>query len=90
MAYSNKLFLLADWYRQLWAESLGKKYNVNGEVVNVGQTPIKALGTTDQHSQVQLYNEGPYDKIITFLQLKIFKEILLFQKFMTIFPNCLT
>ncbi len=80
MAYSNKLFLLADWYRQLWAESLGKKYNVNGEVVNVGQTPIKALGTTDQHSQVQLYNEGPYDKIITFLQLENFQRNIVIPK----------
>ncbi|OQY08838.1 MAG: glucose-6-phosphate isomerase [Marinitoga sp. 4572_148] len=74
MPYSNKLFLLADWYRQLWAESLGKKYNINGEVVNVGQTPVKALGATDQHSQVQLYNEGPDDKIITFVKLEKFER----------------
>lgn len=74
MSYSNKLYLLADWYRQLWAESLGKKYNLKGEVVNLGQTPIKALGTTDQHSQVQLYNEGPYDKVITFMQLENFER----------------
>nr|WP_240739582.1 glucose-6-phosphate isomerase [Marinitoga lauensis] len=74
MPYSNKLLLLADWYRQLWAESLGKKYNINGEVVNVGQTPVKALGATDQHSQVQLYNEGPDDKIITFIKLEKFER----------------
>ncbi|NUU96695.1 glucose-6-phosphate isomerase [Marinitoga sp. 1138] len=74
MPYSNKLLLLADWYRQLWAESLGKKYNINGEIVNVGQTPVKALGATDQHSQVQLYNEGPDDKVVTFLKLEKFER----------------
>lgn len=74
MPYSNKLLLLADWYRQLWAESLGKKYNINGEIVNVGQTPVKALGATDQHSQVQLYNEGPDDKIVTLIKLEKFER----------------
>jgi len=67
MSYSNRLYSLADWYRQLWAESLGKRYDLEGNEVNVGQTPAKALGATDQHSQIQLYNEGPNDKIITFL-----------------------
>lgn len=87
MAYSNKLFLLADWYRQLWAESIGKKYNLKGEVVNVGQTPIKALGTTDQHSQVQLYNEGPYDKVITFLQLENFQRNIVIPKIHSDLPE---
>ncbi len=72
MPYSNKLRDLADWYRQLWAESLGKKFDVNGNVVEVGQTPVKALGATDQHSQVQLYVEGPNDKVITFLEVEQF------------------
>ncbi|KAF2960911.1 glucose-6-phosphate isomerase [Fervidobacterium sp. 2310opik-2] len=72
MAYSNKLYYLADWYRQLWAESLGKMYDNEGNRVNVGQTPVKALGAVDQHSQVQLYNEGPDDKIITFLRTEKF------------------
>ncbi len=62
MPYSNNLYLLADWYRQLWAESLGKKESLKGDDVYTGFTPIKALGTTDQHSQVQLYREGPNDK----------------------------
>ncbi|GAB6189927.1 glucose-6-phosphate isomerase [Marinitoga arctica] len=74
MPYSNKLLLLADWYRQLWAESLGKKYDINGKIVKVGQTPVKALGATDQHSQVQLYNEGPDDKIFTFIKLEKFER----------------
>lgn len=62
MPYANQLYLLADWFRQLWAESLGKKESLKGETVHAGFTPIKALGTTDQHSQVQLYREGPNDK----------------------------
>ena len=70
MPYSDRLRDVADWYRQLWAESLGKKFNLGGEIINAGPTPVKALGTTDQHSQVQLYMEGPFDKVITFLALK--------------------
>jgi glucose-6-phosphate isomerase len=69
MPYSQRLDDFADWYRQLWAESLGKKYSLDGRIVNVGPTPLKALGATDQHSQVQLYVEGPYDKIITFISV---------------------
>ena len=64
--YSNQLWGTAFWFRQLWAESLGKARNRNGDLVNVGQTPVAALGTTDQHSQVQLYMEGPNDKVFTF------------------------
>jgi glucose-6-phosphate isomerase len=67
MPYSDRLRDIADWYRQLWAESLGKKFALSGETVHVGPTPVKALGTTDQHSQVQLYMEGPFDKIVTFV-----------------------
>lgn len=74
MPYSNALYDMADWYRQLWAESLGKRYNLDQEEVFVGQTPVKALGTTDQHSQVQLYREGPNDKIVTFLEVEAFKH----------------
>ncbi|ABR31678.1 glucose-6-phosphate isomerase [Thermosipho melanesiensis] len=74
MAYSNKLYYLADWYRQLWAESLGKKFDKSGNEIKVGQTPVKALGAVDQHSQVQLYNEGPDDKIITFLKVEKFER----------------
>jgi glucose-6-phosphate isomerase len=73
-AYSDQLFLLADWYRQLWAESLGKKVSRDGTIVSVGPTPIKALGVTDQHSQVQLYKEGPDDKVYTFLAVETFSR----------------
>lgn len=74
MPYSNALRDVADWYRQLWAESLGKAVDTKGKVVNVGQTPIKALGATDQHSQVQLFVEGPNDKIYTFVQVEQFRS----------------
>ena len=70
MPYVHALKDVADWYRQLWAESLGKEVDREGNIVNVGPTPIKAMGATDQHSQVQLYMEGPYDKVITFLEVE--------------------
>ncbi len=73
-AYGDRLLDLADWYRQLWAESLGKRNDLNGISVNVGPTPVKALGVTDQHSQVQLYKEGPDDKVYTFLKVENFKN----------------
>lgn len=72
MPYSSRLKYVADWYVQLWAESLGKEKNLNGETVHVGPTPVKAVGATDQHSQIQLYNEGPNDKIINFIRVKKF------------------
>ncbi|MHC4575140.1 MAG: glucose-6-phosphate isomerase [Planctomycetota bacterium] len=72
MPYSYALKDLADWYRQLWAESLGKAKDLAGAEIHIGPTPVKALGTTDQHSQVQLYREGPNDKLFTFLQVNDF------------------
>ena len=76
MPYSNRLRYVADWYCQLWAESLGKELDKNNNTVNTGQTPVKAIGVTDQHSQIQLYNEGPNDKIINFLRVKEFDTAL--------------
>jgi glucose-6-phosphate isomerase len=70
MPYTDRLRELAEWYRQLWAESLGKKVDREGKTVNAGPTPIGAVGATDQHSQVQLFMEGPYDKAITFLTVE--------------------
>lgn len=69
MPYANGLYLLADWFRQLWAESLGKRIDKQGNKVFAGFTPIKALGTTDQHSQVQLYREGPNDKVLGLMEV---------------------
>ena len=70
MPYAAALKDVADWYRQLWAESLGKIRKDDGAFV--GPTPIKALGVTDQHSQVQLYREGPNDKVFTILSVEDF------------------
>lgn len=67
MPYSHSLEYVADWYLQLAGESLGKRYTRDGEEVYTGYTPVKAVGATDQHSQLQLYMEGPDDKVITFL-----------------------
>jgi len=74
MPYCNGLYSLADWYRQLWAESLGKRVDRAGREVFAGATPIKALGATDQHSQIQLYREGPNDKVIGFVQVDRFDD----------------
>jgi glucose-6-phosphate isomerase len=67
MPYTDRLREFAEWYRQLWAESLGKRVDRKGKPVQVGPTPVGAVGATDQHSQVQLFMEGPYDKVITFM-----------------------
>ena len=67
MPYTDRLREFAEWYRQLWAESLGKRVDRGGQAVHRGPTPVGAVGATDQHSQVQLFMEGPYDKAITFV-----------------------
>ena len=73
MPYADSLKYMADWFCQLWAESLGKNVTRKGMACNHGQTPVKSLGVTDQHSQLQLYTEGPYDKCITFLKVGEFR-----------------
>lgn len=60
MPYAESLETFAEWFAQLWAESLGKD--------GIGQTPVRALGATDQHSQLQLYRAGPRDKLLTVLR----------------------
>ncbi len=60
MPYAEGLEVFAEWFAQLWAESLGK----DGQ----GQTPVRALGATDQHSQLQLYRAGPTDKLVTLVR----------------------
>ncbi len=64
MPYSDALRVTTQWFVQLWAESLGKRVNRVGEVVHAGQTPLAALGATDQHAQLQLFVEGPRDKAV--------------------------
>ena len=73
MPYADSLKYIADWYCQLWGESLGKAVDNQGNEVFVGQTPVKALGVTDQHSQVQLYREGPFDKVITLIAVENYR-----------------
>ena len=67
MPYSDPLRDFAAWFVQLWAESLGKHLPDGG---SVGQTPLAALGATDQHSQVQLFMEGPKNKVVTFVAVE--------------------
>ncbi|HUF65619.1 MAG TPA: glucose-6-phosphate isomerase [Gemmatimonadaceae bacterium] len=67
MPYADSLRDFALWFVQLWAESLGK---TRSDGVAVGQTPIAAVGATDQHSQVQLFMEGPQDKVVTFVGVR--------------------
>lgn len=85
MPYIDRLAIFAMWYRQLWAESLGK----NGK----GSTPIRAVGTVDQHSQLQLYLDGPKDKFFTIITINhpddLFKiqETPFTHKALTLFHN---
>jgi glucose-6-phosphate isomerase len=69
MPYVSDLFGVAQWFVQLWDESLGKRLNLAGEEVFVGQTAVAAAGATDQHSQLQLFMEGPQDKLLCFISL---------------------
>ena len=87
MPYADSLKFISDWYAQLWAESLGKKYDNEGKEVYAGSTPVKALGATDQHSQVQLYAEGPFDKIITFIGVEKFKKSITIPEIYTDIPS---
>ena len=74
MPYADALFGICDWFRQLWAESLGKRLSVDGKEVFAGQTPIKALGAIDQHSQIQLYVEGPNDKLVSIIRVADYRD----------------
>lgn len=66
MSYADALAPVGDWFGQLWAESLGKN-------PASGSTPVRAVGVTDQHSQLQLFMEGPDDKSVLFLRTKQFR-----------------
>jgi len=70
MPYTYNLREVGFWFRQLWAESLGKAKNLEGSEVHVSPTPIASLGPTDQHSQGQLYREGANDKTYTFVTVR--------------------
>lgn len=66
MPYSSCLRLFVDWFIQLWSESLGKNKK--------GSTPLSSIGACDQHSQLQMFNEGPDDKLICFLKVNKHKK----------------
>ncbi|MDR1913628.1 MAG: glucose-6-phosphate isomerase [Clostridiales bacterium] len=87
MPYADSLKYISDWYAQLWAESLGKKFDREGKEVYAGSTPVKALGVTDQHSQVQLYTEGPFDKLIVLLGVEKFRETITIPKLYSDLPS---
>lgn len=74
--YSQALWKFAFWFKQLWGESLGKRLDRRGREVYYGQTPTAALGVTDQHSQLQLFIEGPNDKAFLFWDVKQFRNAL--------------
>ncbi len=74
MPYTSRLKTFGDWYVQLLSESIGKKIDRNGQVVNTGITPHPAIGVTDQHSQMQLFKEGPFDKLLIFLEVENFES----------------
>ncbi|HCW93575.1 glucose-6-phosphate isomerase [Flexistipes sinusarabici] len=69
MPYTSRLKSFCEWFSQLWSESLGKRYTKDGSEIHAGTTPVGAVGANDQHSQLQLYKEGPSDKLITFVEL---------------------
>lgn len=70
MPYADRLRSLGLWFQQLWAESLGKALNLKGEEVHCGPTPLAAVGASDQHAQVQLFMEGPRDKVVVFVTIR--------------------
>lgn len=70
MPYSDRLQSFTSWFCQLWAETLGKSETLAGETVRVGQTPVAARGSTDQHSLLQLLVAGPPDKVVLMLRIE--------------------
>lgn len=87
MPYADSLKYFSDWYAQLWGESLGKDKLMDGTPCNMGQTPVKALGVTDQHSQIQLYAAGPFDKVITFLAVDKYRKKVVIPEGCNEYPN---
>lgn len=70
MSYAERLAAAGDWFCQLWGESLGKAEDVHGKTVESGQTAVRARGSADQHSHLQLYCDGPRDKVVLFLRVE--------------------
>jgi len=70
MPYVDRLRSFALWFQQLWAESLGKAQGLDGRRAHTGPTPLAAVGATDQHSMLQLFMEGPHDKVVLFVAVE--------------------
>lgn len=88
--FSRDMRAVGDWYRQLVAESLGKKFDRDGAVVNTGITPTTSVGTNDLHSVAQLHLGGPRDKFTTFVTVnKSGKDLQIpdFAQFDVLVPN---
>ncbi len=68
--YSDRLGGLAEWWRHFWASTVGKKLEGESSSVSVGLTPVVARGTLDQYTQLQMYLDGPADKVLTFLRVE--------------------
>lgn len=81
----NYSSLLADfglWFMQIWGESLGKRFDLDGREVRTGTTPLSCVGATDQHSLLQLFKEGPRDKVVGFIGIdKVDRDVVLDQPF---------
>ena len=75
MPYSMDLKSLGEWYVQLLAESLGKRFNREGQLVHYGRTPIVAVGTTDMHAQTQQHQDGRLNKVVQFLEVAEMEEV---------------
>lgn len=75
MPYSSRLATLSKWYIQLLSESVGKERSLDNRIVNQGITPIPALGATDQHSQAQLFKEGPFNKLVMTMQVQDYQAL---------------
>ena len=69
MGYGAALKAVGEWYVQLLAESLGKRFDREGKTVYYGRTPVAAVGTTDMHAQTQQHQDGKRDKVIQFLEI---------------------
>ena len=74
MPYTLRLQALGEWYVQLWAESLGKSRDIDKKPVRIGQTPLVAVGASAQHSQLQLFLDGPNDKLFTLVEMEHFSH----------------
>jgi glucose-6-phosphate isomerase len=70
MPYSDRLRAFGRWFAQLWAESLGKSVDLDGQPTHAGSTPQPAVGATDQHSQLQLWLDGPADQVVIFIRIE--------------------